>query len=344
MEDDNMSCFYNDEEENYEFLNYADIYVPFANSAENHDITSSTNSFCNFSERDFAENTIELNNICKKLKHLIELLFNKTIEDIPNDSYHSEYINFWLNNHLKKSSSNSTCAKNFFQTVISKDNANTKLREIKTKIRDIKHSELSNMNILNILYEKYHDINIMLKTSTPLESTFLQYADTCVQKYMEGKRRCTDEGTKFCKALRNFRDKYEKINLCSYDLKGWGKKSLPQLTSDSKVQVEDCETSKKLENGDDTHGSYQYSMEIQSNPDTNVHSSLISASSVVGICLVSFVLYKFTSFGPWLKLKITGKNRMQHNLDDENDQLLHRTEYDYMNSHGIEYNVAYNSL
>ncbi|SBT00646.1 PIR protein [Plasmodium ovale] len=344
MIDDNMSCIYEDEKENYEFLDYADIFIPYAEQVQNDLVENAHLKFCNLSSKDNLENIDQLTNVCKKFDNIIKLLFNDTSDSASKYTSYSEFMNYWLNNQFKLINKNSTCVLYFFQTIMSKDNTNTKLREIKKKIRDIKYNELENLNILYNLYEKYHKIKNTLESSHPDEQIYIKNATSCVEEFKKGEAKCSTGEKKFCSALSKFRDKYEKINLCSYDLKGWGKKTLPQLTSDSKVSVADCEMSEKLENGYDTHGSSKSSMETPSDPDTNVHSSLISASSVAGICLVSFIIYKFTSFGSWLSLKITGKNKIQHNLDDENDQLLHRTEYEYMNIQNTAYNVAYNSL
>ncbi|SBS90886.1 PIR Superfamily Protein [Plasmodium ovale curtisi] len=342
--EDNPTCTYTEGEETYEFFNYADKNIPYDVLNKDYTSTISSSSFCNLSKNDIQDNLSEFTGVCKIFEQLIKSLFDGKPENVVNYSSRSEYMNYWLNNEIKKINGNSICVKNFYRIIMSKNNGNAVLRQLSNKIHDIKYNELDKMNILNKLYKEYYEINRLLKTENPDEEKCRNHATSCIQIYKQGEHKCTGTEPKFCKELSNFKDKYGKIDLCAYQIEGWADKKIPPLTKDQRVPLQDCERKTIMLQVKKPQGHDSLPDDIQDTTDTNVKTMIIGVFVFLGISFILFTLYKFTAFGSYLQSGIRSKKIVKDNLTDNMNELIHTSGYEHLNSEDISYNITYNSV
>ncbi|SBT59175.1 PIR Superfamily Protein [Plasmodium ovale wallikeri] len=76
----------------------------------------------------------------------------------------------------------------------------------------------------------------------------------------------------------------------------------------------------------------------------SISITLISASSVLGIPLLLFMLYKFTPLGSMTNKRKRKKDKWKNNEERHDRHLLHNNELRNINSNIIKYNIAYYSL
>ncbi|KMZ83278.1 hypothetical protein PVBG_06269 [Plasmodium vivax Brazil I] len=102
------------------------------------------------------------------------------------------------------------------------------------------------MNSLFYLYDDY--INIIKATTKDhaSESDFKTYTKHCVKKYQELEDKCLKESTSFCKALCDFKKKYESIILSDEIIKDWSERTLPSLSKHENAQVKSPQLSSTL--------------------------------------------------------------------------------------------------
>ncbi|KMZ88503.1 hypothetical protein PVBG_06164 [Plasmodium vivax Brazil I] len=116
---------------------------------------------------------------------------------------------------------------------------NGKLSKLNGKIIYIPQEEINNMNSLFYLYDDYINIKKYITGDNANEKLFHHYTKHCVDKYEPLEKNCLNKTTPFCKALCNFRKKYEQIDLSNEAINGWKNKILPPLSKNAKAQVND---------------------------------------------------------------------------------------------------------
>ncbi|KMZ96420.1 hypothetical protein PVNG_05955 [Plasmodium vivax North Korean] len=102
------------------------------------------------------------------------------------------------------------------------------------------------MKLLYFLYDYYNLMIRDLKSDPPIEETIMKYANKCVEEYRKLDSHCSDKTTDFCKALTDFKGKYEKTLLQPDIVVEWREKLLPPLNISKEVQPEDTVSSKTL--------------------------------------------------------------------------------------------------
>lgn len=229
-------------------------------------------------------------NICKKFVHLTELLIKKRKTATYND-YDYHYLNYWLNSQINKIVTDDICKKSFFQYLISHNNSNNNLNELKGKIYDIEENKLYDMNILHILYKNHNAIDKKIKGTDPNKDDIIEKAKTCAREYKKFKNICTEYETDFCKTLKFFKDKYEEINLCGYMLTNWKKEKLPSLTTEEDVLVQECGTSVneivgQSEQEDEADEEYSNGYDIDS------QSITIVTVATIGMSFIFFIIFR----------------------------------------------------
>ncbi|SCO65754.1 VIR protein [Plasmodium vivax] len=61
------------------------------------------------------------------------------------------------------------------------------------------------------------------------------------------------------------------------------------------------------------------------------------------VSVILYFVYKFTPFGPWLKLRLKRKKKVSHNIYHESNHYSHAPKPSDINLKNIPYNIAYNS-
>ncbi|SBT83807.1 PIR protein [Plasmodium ovale] len=330
-------------EKQYEFLNYLEEYEKYENLAEQNGINNIYNVNYSFIESEYSDYIPQLTKMCKTFVYLIEKLLDRSIRPTSNDDYDMDYLNYWLNKEINIIDSNNICKQNFFKNLRSKNNENANFRKLSGKIYDIKENEFKDMNTLYTLYKKYNEINKIINKGNSNKEVIIQYANECVHKYTEVKGKCSGDSTHFCTALTSFKEKYEKINLCNYNIAGWGKKSLPSLEDqDALLQV--CETTtNRLDDRSEQH-SNRIPDNAKEDSDGGAKSITIGVVSTLGLSFIFLILYKFTSIEQLLRSRMDNNLRVWQNIDEEMNEFTHTSEHEYINTGNTSYNIAYNSV
>ncbi|SCA81905.1 Plasmodium vivax Vir protein, putative [Plasmodium vivax] len=123
---------------------------------------------------------------------------------------------------------------------------NKTLIKLRADGHHIEEEELNKMKLLYFLYNYYNLMIRDLKSDPPIEETIMKYANKCVEEYRKLDSHCSDKTTDFCKALTDFKGKYEKTLLQPDIVVEWREKLLPPLNISKEVQPEDTVSSKTL--------------------------------------------------------------------------------------------------
>ncbi|KMZ77202.1 variable surface protein Vir25 [Plasmodium vivax India VII] len=179
-----------------------------------------------------------INTICLIFHCLMHSIFNSQPSQYDkNEHAHLEYMNYWLNHELHSKNAD-ICPEYFYQTLRSVDIHNVILPKLRTNNNYIVKEEADNMYALYHLYNKYVEMNEIVKSNTPFENTFFSYARNIVQKYKELAKKCTENNKFLCNALYVFKQKYKKIELKGEKLSHWDRKTLPPLVESDHSQGE----------------------------------------------------------------------------------------------------------
>ncbi|SBT72702.1 PIR protein [Plasmodium ovale] len=328
----------------YEFLNYLEEYEKYENLAEQNGNNNIYNVNYSFVESEYHEYTSQITKMCIKFVYLIEKLLDRSIRPTSNDDYDMDYLNYWLNKEINRIDSNNICKKIFFQNLRSKNNKNANFRKLSSKIYDIKEDELKDMNTLYTLYKKYNEINKTINNGNSNKKVIIEYANECVNKYTEVKGKCSGHSTHFCKALNDFKEKYEKINLCNYNIADWGKKSLPSLEGDQDALLEVCETTTNRLDDRSEQRFNQIPEKAKEDSDGGLKSITIGVVATLGISFIFLILYKFTSIEQLLRSRMNKNESVWQNIDEEMHEFTHTSEHEHIKAGNTSYNIAYDSV
>ncbi|SBS90514.1 PIR Superfamily Protein [Plasmodium ovale curtisi] len=342
-----MPC-YESHVEKYDLFNNIEEYMKYDNLEGQIGTTDSYNINCNFIrenyvEYNYAEHIPKLTDMCKKFVYLVESLLNKYQEHVPYNECDIDYLNYWLNNELTSIAPDKICKKSFYKNMLSKNNTNHMLRKLNGKILDIEENVLKDMNVLYMLYKYFKEIKEIISNGNSNKEDIIEHANKCVGEYKKFIQRCTEYKTNFCKALKIFKDKYEEINLCDYNLDKWKNEKLPALTAEGNALVKVCTPSVKrveealLEDRETIIGSVADPSHIDTKTIT------ISVVATSGISFIFFILYKFTSFGQFLSYRMNNDENVWENMDEKMNNLSYTSDYEHINSEKTPYNIAYNS-
>ncbi|SBS94698.1 PIR Superfamily Protein [Plasmodium ovale curtisi] len=263
--------------------------------------------------------------ICKEFKYIHksfgeyhgkEVSTNGTFTD-----YDCNFLNYWLNDKLKKKvSDDSNHIKLFYEQI--KEQGKTFYcddKEMENYMHVIDPQILENMKIL---YELYHNkqkiLDIMLKQDNSNSGKELcpQYTKKCHETYIEGVYKCLNGYEDFCKELKYFEEGYKYLTKEKTDESGHCKVSEYFLLPD-----------------------YDSVLEKQRRILTiKILSSPLILSFVIPL------LYKYTPFGPFLRAKTKMiKNRWMNPDKNERELLLSSTDIEDNISDNGEYNIGYYS-
>ncbi|SCA48181.1 PIR protein [Plasmodium ovale] len=95
-------------------------------------------------------------------------------------------------------------------------------------------------------------------------------------------------------------------------------------------------------------GGFTGSMDVRddiSSPSISTYTLTISLlTSIIGICPLLYISYKFTPFGPWLRRRISHKKIISDYADDEsNENMLYSSETMHITSKDASYNITHHS-
>ncbi|KMZ88701.1 hypothetical protein PVBG_05557 [Plasmodium vivax Brazil I] len=244
---ENLSCTDVPIDESYRFYEYIDNYLHYINFCVGDNECNQYNNLCIFDKSRFDDKAVKLTLICKRFHYLLDKLFTpSTSLTYVKENAHLEYLNYWLNHELSLIKTDLEL-KTLFQHIRSRNSNNVTLIKLNGKIKDIPKKEINNMNSLFYLYDYYFKV---IKATTIHEASeyyFKIYTNQCVKKYQELIEECPNVRTSFCKALCDFKKRYESINLSDDIIKDWTQKGLPSLSKYAKAQVKASKLSSDLD-------------------------------------------------------------------------------------------------
>ncbi|SBT83121.1 PIR protein [Plasmodium ovale] len=339
-----MTCITEPYKKKYDYLAYIDVYIKnhlLAEKNGDNNIYEIDYNFINyFTDKKFHE----LRKMCNIFIYLVDALFKGNKGDTLNDDYDFDYLNYWLNAQIHEIDPENICKKFFFQHLMSKVNGNQYLRKLRSSIYDIEENALNNMNSIYTLYKFYNEIKKIINGEVHNKENIINIANNCVLEYKKIKDACPPNDTHFCKALKNFKEKYEEINLCNLHLEEWKKKNLPSLTGENNERIEVCTISADAAKQELTKYPDAESIDVQGTPDINMKNITIGTTATIGVSFICFIFYRFTSFGQWVRSRISKNENSLENLGEQMNQFTLTSEYDHIDSENAAYNIAYNSL
>ncbi|SBT83830.1 PIR protein [Plasmodium ovale] len=323
-------------EESYDFFKYFEEYIKYENSIQTEWNVPTYKNECVFDKRLYVPNLNEIEVICAKFKCFHNSLFYSFSSYNKHNEY-AQYLNFWINNQLKDNQAFSTTVDSFYHKVKDISFRFDTQNKLEGKIYDIDDEQFTNMKFLNDLYRNYYNILIITKARIS-ENNCLEYSTKCVQVYEEAIKKCPEDSSTFCKALKVFKDTYDGINK-KEALKNCKVQELLPLP-EYKPPTVDSRTSQEgelssMEQSDQTE-----------HPSTPYFSYVIGfTGSFIGIFFTLLILYKYTPLRSNLFHTIIKGKQMHTNLEEAYNQelLLDNFELEHQNSDNMSYNILYNS-
>ncbi|SBT72705.1 Plasmodium variant antigen protein Cir/Yir/Bir, putative [Plasmodium ovale] len=345
-------CYVVTHQDKYGFYKKIDEYMDFEASLEKEEINDRydiDNSFIKDiyqhigSESERVGNIPKLNRISKNFIYLVDLLLSTDITAVPNGNYELDFLNYWLNKEINKIDSDNFCKKSFYQNLRQKNRKYTNLNKLSSRIHDIAEEDLEDMNILYTMYKNYKEINEKIRAGNPKEKDCIELAQKCVEQYKKIKDKCELRGVYFCEVLENFKEKYDKIELCKYNFVNWTKNKLPPLVGNNDTTIPDCKTHVRGETQQLTQDYNEKPQNTGDNSNIDVQNITIGTTATIGVSFIFFILYKFTSIGQFLRSQMNKNERVWENFDEEINHFSHANEYEHFNSENKMYGIAYNS-
>ncbi|SBT00138.1 PIR Superfamily Protein, partial [Plasmodium ovale curtisi] len=179
-------------------------------------------------------NDIRAEDICQEFKFLHKSLRKSAMEETTvNDTfsdYDCDFLNFWLNNKLRKNVNNGSIeVKEFYEKIKNKNNDFfTKNNELDDYMRIIDLDILENMKLLYELYDaKQKILDIMLKQdySSNQEKLCPEYTKTLHDNYIQAMNNCLNGYDDFYNELKFFERDYKYFIEKKTDESGYCKSS-----------------------------------------------------------------------------------------------------------------------
>ncbi|SBT72701.1 PIR protein [Plasmodium ovale] len=344
-----MGCSYE-----YEFFKHIDDYIKYDNLEVQNEVIRSYNLNFNFIQEHYAvhgsgkdedeRKNRKLIEVFNKFVYLYESIINRNGGTTFNDYYDIDYLNYWLNSRIHEIDPGSICKQVFFKNFIVNNINKENLNKLKGKIHDITESELKKLDALYTLHKFYNKIDKIISSNESNKEDVIQPARNCVEIYKTVKDKCLENSTKFCDKLKSFQQKYETIRLCDYKLEKWKKEKLPSLTGENDILIQDCRSSANATEGPSAQVSREEDQGIGETSNNDMNNITIGAVSTIGISFISFIFYRFTSFGPWIRSRISNNENILGNLGEDMNHFSPTSEYDHIDSENMSYNIVYNSV
>ncbi|KMZ95099.1 hypothetical protein PVMG_05971 [Plasmodium vivax Mauritania I] len=273
-------------------------------------------------------------NICSRFHYLIKKLLKLApSQSYVDEKFHFEYLNYWINYELHKVKDNID-PKVFLQDMRVYDPRNPLLSKLNPKLSYIDEDEIKNMYSLFYLYKDYIYIKDSITGENANKEQFLRYTKHCVDKYQPLEKNCLNKTTSFCKALCNFRKKYEEIKLSDEIINDWADTTLPSLSKYANAQVNDPQLSSTLVHPAlaDTESSGRVNRNPEKSSESQERDNEVQVTP------------GFTSLGSRFRSQNKGKKYIKDNFDQQSNNFLDTSEYQYTPEENMSYNISYNSV
>ncbi|SCA59650.1 hypothetical protein PVC01_000013100 [Plasmodium vivax] len=266
-------------------------------------------------------------NICKEFMFLYKSFSTIKAKDTEEKDIYSysdcDFMNYWLNNKLRKSVEDGVKinVRGFYQEIKNKNESFfSDNKNLENYMKNIDPKFLKNMELLYELYDYESKIlNMLLNQDYSGENkkpcSF--YTKNCYEKYNEAIGRCYGIYDEFYRALKDFKNRYNF--------------SMKQETQDINM----CRTS--------SHFYLPERDPVLEREEKKI--MLIQGSTSFLMLILTFpLIYKFTPFGPFLQGKIKKVKNMWKSPKKNKEKLLSSMDIGNNISDNIKYKLAYNSV
>ncbi|SBT57129.1 PIR Superfamily Protein [Plasmodium ovale wallikeri] len=313
---------------NYDFFKDINEYMIYQRMVNTTDVSTMGVDKCIFDEHDFSAENIEFaQNLCKKFKYLNQLITKDEFEMLSKIDNKFEYTNYWLNYELEENKKYPhISSEKFYQKLKGKDKTYEE-NNLQIKIRNIDKVHLGFMKTLEKLYINYNGLQNIIFVSSQRDKTCAYYSQMCYDEYENSIKVCTNpNSTNFCKALEDYREKYEVLCIMNDSMNKCPSSELKTLSKNEKAIRQQLDNAAQLQFG------------ILPGYSSDGYTGM-TAITVIGVILSLslslFLLYVFTPFGSWLRHRIKRYVGIYKNSQDEINNI---------NLNNEEYTIRYNSI
>ncbi|SBS89311.1 PIR protein [Plasmodium ovale] len=262
--------------------------------------------------------TESVKNICIKFMILYNIIDKQRgVQKKTVDNKDFAYLNYWLNNLSKNTTSTNKITIEEFQRKVGGVEGVFATVLLDDKLYDMNDEEFNNTNLLNKLLTIYSDIFQYSHTIVKGNISCIKYFQECINAYKKCIIKCPVDDTSFCKALKNFKEAY------NYNFLG-------------EIGVsKDCHDVEllKLPTYEDVSG----------NKQITIVGTILGPSFAT--LFSSIFLYKFTPLGQWIRAKMGTRNGTHSNLYKDSDQLLlNILDKEHIKSEYNEFSISYDSI
>ncbi|SCA59709.1 VIR protein [Plasmodium vivax] len=267
-------------------------------------------------------------NICKEFKFLYKSFRTIKAKHTNEKDIYSysdcDFMNYWLNDKLRKSVKNGDQidVRSFYKEIKNKNQEFfSEIENFENYMKNIDPEILKNMKLLYDLYDYERTIlNMLLSSdqSEEYENSCSFYTKNCYEKYNEAIGRCYGIYDEFYRALKDFKNRYNF--------------SMKQETQDINM----CRTS--------SHFDLPERDPVLEREEKKIMLIQGSTSSLI-VLLTIPLIYKFTPVGPFLQEKIKKVKNMWKSPKKNKEKML-SSSMDIGNniSDNRKYKLAYNSV
>ncbi|SBT02405.1 PIR Superfamily Protein [Plasmodium ovale curtisi] len=325
------------ENDNYNFCNNFDIYIPTEVWVEqywnSHDYTSK----CYFSKSDFTEFISDFNELCARFKCLFKYLSYYTVEDDSFSNSNGDYMNFWLNNQLKESKYSAVTAKQFYKKLREKDPDFHSISKLENKIHNIEEKDLENMKTLKNLYENYNEIKSKINPFHESLNNSISYTQECLNYYDGVINLCTSDNSNYCNALKAFKVKCENINNLF---------SFKSNENQERLTIQPVDQELTNQGRDQEHTNLFHVTSHEEHKSNKYFSYIITVICTFPFALIIIlILYKYTPLYTYLRRQIKGMKNKCNDLEyGEEEILLQNSVSEHIKADNRQMYMHYNPL
>ncbi|SCA60603.1 Plasmodium vivax Vir protein, putative [Plasmodium vivax] len=275
-------------------------------------------SDCDYINKQFShENDNSFKIVCQKIGVFIKNL--KEYHDLADKNGACKYLNYIINKEIREFNNSDYETNEFYDNLINKfDEKNLNLRTDCTEsIKLLDKNVFENMGKLYTLYSSFHKYIYMDE-----ESKDCNEIEKCVPLFKEYTQGCNgDRNDDFCNALLNF--------------------SNYAYSHNSVVMTCTGETSTftlGLKRYTDEDGSVD---ESDFDTDISQNSVFIAFSIILVVSVTLFILYKFTPFGSFTRLKIHQNKKKFEKIQDRIHKIFRIHKHHLEDSNNNRFNMPY---
>ncbi|SBT73446.1 PIR protein [Plasmodium ovale] len=297
--------------------------------------------YCHNLGRNFGNYAPKIVKTCKQFLQMCSTYNFMLIMNAVNKEKSCAVMNYWLNSDLREIINERNLESIFYTSMTEQSKKKVNTANCNFTLYKIEDNEFNKLKILYGLYENFYKINSNIKSvDGEVCKQVCIYKNECAIIYNNNVEKCpTNNKSKFCHELENFKKKYMAENTCNIcpevpNLKPNPQKIQPEVKTDQETQNLDTRVN---------HHTYECA---DSYSTTDQYSIIPVFSCIfVGIFIILFLFYKFTKFGNCLRANLISKRMIWNNIDEEtNSTFILSPDTENTCSENTAYHIAYHSV